>query len=56
MEQADLAADGLESRLDSLLGTLDGLLEALEGETDNAGEVEVEGEEVEGERIKLGSD
>lgn len=31
LSEADLAADGIESRLDELLGTLDGLLSGLEG-------------------------
>lgn len=32
LDQADLAADGLENRLDSLLSELDELLEGLEGQ------------------------
>lgn len=31
LEDAENAAEGIESRLDGLLGTLDGLLAALEG-------------------------
>jgi hypothetical protein len=50
LEEADLVTDGIESRLDQLLGELDGMLESLE--TSNADVVEAKIEEtVQEERI-----
>ena len=43
MEDAETAADGLESRLDGLLSTLDGMLGVLGEGTDEAGAVKAEG-------------
>lgn len=49
LEEANLVTDGLESRLDQLLGQLDGMLESLETSTADVVEQEIESsvEEVE---------
>jgi len=49
LEEADLVTDGLESRLDQLLGELDGMLESLETSSADAVETKIE-ETVEDER------
>lgn len=42
LDEANLVTDGLESRLDQLLGQLDGMLESLESSTADVVEQEIE--------------